>query len=289
MQYRQVLSIGGRGLRAEQFREALRGICIDRANRLFTAGDDEVKVFGSDGKLLQRWKTEKPGHCVLVSDHGTVYVGQANQVQRYDDSGKLLNTLRDGERLGLVTSIGLAGGDLLLADATHRCIRRYDKDGKLLNDIGTNNNTNGFLVPNGHLDFAVDARGVLHVANPGKYRIERYMPAGELLGHFGRFGTRNVEDFPGCCNPTNVTLTRQGQVVVTEKAPARVKVYDEAGKLLTFIGPEAFDQNCKNMDVAVDSQGRIYVVDTVNLRILVFAPGEQAPGSTPATTTKGAT
>jgi sugar lactone lactonase YvrE len=220
-------------------------------------------------------------------DQKTVHVGQAGQVQQYDENGKLLTTLRDGERLGLVTSIGLSGENVLLADATHRCIRRYDKNGKLLNDIGAGNNTRGFLIPNGHLDFAVDGKGVIHTANPGKYRIERYTPAGELLGHFGRFGTHNVEDFPGCCNPTNVALTEQGLVVVTEKAPARAKVYDAAGKFLAFIRPDAFDQNCKNMDVAVDSQGRLYIVDTARLQISVFAPDASAPASGSTAATKG--
>jgi len=278
--------MGGRGLRAEQFTEALRGICVDPANRVFAAGDAEVKVFDSGGKFVQRFKPAKPGHCVMVSERGTIYVGQTGQIQQYDQDGKLLTTLRDGERLGLVTSVGLVGEHLLVGDATHRCIRRYDKDGKLLNDIGTNNNTNGFLIPNGHLDFAVDAKGIIHAANPGKFRIERYTPAGELLGHFGRFGTRNVENFPGCCNPTNVALTGQGQIVVTEKAPARCKVYDAAGELLAFIGPESFDQNCRNMDVAVDSQGRLYAVDTVNLQVRVFAT-RTAPSSGPATASKG--
>jgi hypothetical protein len=288
MQYHQVSSLAGRGLRPEQFTESLRGICVDRADRVLAAGDAEVQVFGSSGGLLQRWKPEKPCHCVLVCPRDTVYVGQDGQVQRYDESGKLLATIRDGERLGLVTSIGLVGDDLLLADATHRCIRRYDKDGKLLNDIGTNNNTKGFLIPNGHLDFAVDSRGIIHAANPGKFRIERYTPAGELLGHFGRFGTRNVEDFPGCCNPTNVAMAGQGHVVVTEKAPARSKVYDAAGKMLAFIGPESFDQNCKNMDVAVDSHGRLYIVDTVNLQVRVFASRGGMPASSPASAPKGA-
>jgi sugar lactone lactonase YvrE len=286
MQYRQVLVMGGRGFRPEQFTESLRGVCVDRAGLVYAAGDSEVKVFDAQGRLVRRWKTEKPGYCVALSDHKTVHVGQAGQVQQHDEDGKLLATLRDGERLGLVTSVGLSGEHVLLADATHRCIRRYDKDGKLLNDIGADNNTRGFLIPNGHLDFALDGKGVIHAANPGKYRIERYTPAGELLGHFGRFGARNVEDFPGCCNPTNVALTAQGLVVVTEKAPARAKTYDAGGKLLAFIGPEAFDQNCKNMDVAVDSRGRLYIVDTARLQIDVFALDESAPASGPTAATK---
>jgi hypothetical protein len=217
-----------------------------------------------------------------------VYVGQPGQVEQYDENGTLVSRLRDGDRLGLVTSIGFAGDHLLLGDATHRCIRRYDKDGKHLNDIGADNNTKGFLIPNGYVDFAVDAKGIIHAANPGKFRIERYTPAGELLGHFGKFGTHNVQDFPGCCNPTNVSLMGEGRVVVTEKAPARAKIYDPVGKLLSVIGPEPFDQNCRNMDVAVDSQGRILVVDTVTLQIRVFAGNESGPAPGAATTQRGA-
>jgi hypothetical protein len=76
---------------------------------------------------------------------------------------------------------------------------------------------------------------------------------------------------------------------VTEKAPARVKVYDTEGKLLAFIGPDAFDQNCKNMDVAVDSQGRILVAETARLQIRVFAPDAQGPATAPTVAPKGAT
>jgi hypothetical protein len=59
--------------------------------------------------------------------------------------------------------------------------------------------------------------------------------------------------------------------VVTEKANPRVKVYDAQGNLLSVVATDVFDLNCKNMDVAVDGQGRIYVVDTVRLLIRVFA------------------
>ena len=99
-----------------------------------------------------------------------------------------------------------------------------------------------------------------------------------MLSHWGRFGTRRPEDFPGCCNPTNLALTPQGHVVVTEKAAPRMKVYNSSGKLLTLVGPEAFHANCKNMDVACDAQGRVYIVDTVRLTICVFTPAENEAG-----------
>ena len=77
---------------------------------------------------------------------------------------------------------------------------------------------------------------------------------------------------PGCCNPTNLTLDDAGRVMVSEKATPRVKVYSPEGELLTVVADEGFDPQAKNLDLAVDSKGKIYVVDTVKLEILVFVP-----------------
>ncbi len=95
------------------------------------------------------------------------------------------------------------------------------------------------------------------------------------MGHFGRFDGRDPQGFPGCCNPTNVTVTDQGWVYVTEKAPPRAKVYDAAGELLAVVAADVFDLNCKNMDLAVDSKGRVYIAETVQLHIQVFVLEQQ--------------
>jgi hypothetical protein len=49
-----------------------------------------------------------------------------------------------------------------------------------------------------------------------------------------------------------------------------VKVYDAGGRLLAVIASVEFDRNCKNMDIAVDRDGRVYVADTVRLAVLAF-------------------
>lgn len=128
------------------------------------------------------------------------------------------------------------------------------------------------MVPNRHLDFAVDDEGIIHAANPGLHRVQRYTIEGKLLGHFGRFTGRDPTGFTGCCNPTNIALTPEGCVVITVKAEPYVKVYDAGGKLLAVFGQKNFDLTCKNMDVAVDSKRRIYVVDTTRRHICVYEP-----------------
>ena len=62
-------------------------------------------------------------------------------------------------------------------------------------------------------------------------------------------------------------------MIVSEKAGPRVKVYDRSGRLLTIVADDVFDPAAKNMDLAVDSGGRIYVADTAALEIRVFEPG----------------
>lgn len=254
---------------AAGFRGSLRGIAIDPRDCLYAAGDAEIRVF-ERGALLRRWPTAGPAHTAAIAADGRVFAGESRQIQIFSPSGRLLDTWRDEARLGRVSAIGFANGDVLAGDSHGRAIRRFDAGGRFVNDIGLDNRTRGFVVPNGVVDFDVDARGVVHAANPGKHRVERYTPDGRLLGHVGRFGM-DPAGFAGCCNPTNVTV-RAGRIFTTEKGGPRVKVHDASGALLAIIATGALHPLCKNMDVAVDSAGAVHVVDTVRLAILVFEP-----------------
>lgn len=269
-EYREARSVSGRGAGPDRFEHALRGVAVDTQGHLYLAGDSEVKVFDAEGEMRHRWFTSRPVYAVAV-DGEDVWVGEEGQVEVYEVGGTRLDEWRDGERLGLVTAIGFTAAGVLLADARARCIRHYDLEGGWLNDVGERHRKGGFHIPNGVVDFAVDADGVVHVANPGLHRVERYTAAGELLGRFGRFDGRDPEGFPGCCNPTNVALASGGRVVVTEKGGPRVKVYDAEGRLEAVVAAgDAFDPACKNMDVAVDPDDRIVVADPVRLQARLF-------------------
>lgn len=272
VKYRKVGTIGGRGDAPGQFAEELRGIAVDAENRIYAVGDTKVAVFSADGDLLRHWTTQRRGYAVAVVPNGKVYVGEEEQIELFDGNGRLLETWRDPERLGLVTAIGFAGESVIVADTQARCLRRLDGSGRILAAIGKDNRMRGFLVPNRHLDFALDATGEILVVNAGMHRVERYASNGALLGHFGRFDGRDPAGFPGCCNPTNIARLPDGNIVLAEKAGPRVKVVKPDGTLLTVVATDEFDPNCKNMDVAADARGRIYVIDTVRLHIVVFEP-----------------
>jgi len=250
----------------------LRGIAVDGDDRLWAVGDSECKAFDADGAVGRSWKTARPAHSVGVSDDGSVYIGEEGQVEVFDSSGRLTDTWSDPERLGLVTAIGFLDDEVLIGDAVGRAIRRYGPDGRFRNDIGTDNRMKGFRIPNGVVKFALDAGGIIHAANPGMHRVERYTAEGQLLGRFGRFDGQDPAGFGGCCNPTNVAVAGRNRIYTTEKAGPRAKVYDFDGNLIAVIAEEVFDQNAKNMDIAVDSAGRVYVADTARRAVFVFEP-----------------
>ena len=166
MEYRHIQTIDGKG--------ALRGIAVDGNGQLYAAGDSEIKVFEAAGWLKRRWSTSRPALSVAVAGNGAVYAGQMGQIEIFDGAGKLVKTWRDEKLLGRVTAIGFTRDSVLAGDAADRAIRHFDRAGKFLNTIGKDNPVNGLLIPNGVVDFAVDAEGVIHAANPGKHRVERY-------------------------------------------------------------------------------------------------------------------
>jgi len=268
MQYRRVAAIGGKGTGPGQFATSLRGLAVDPGGNIYAANDSQITIFDAAGRLRRRWSTSQPVHSVAVAGDGAVYAGQIGQIEIFDGAGKLLRTWHDQTLLWRVTAIGFVDGDVLAGDAMGRAIRRFDSGGKFRNNIGTDNPLNGLAVPNGIVDFGVDGHGIIHAANPGKHRVERYTAAGELLGHIGQFHGTDPAGFGGCCNPTNVAV--RDRIYVTEKAGPRAKVYNFNGELEAVIAADVFDANCKNMSIAVDRRGRVYVADTVKLTIFIF-------------------
>jgi hypothetical protein len=271
MQYRQLRIISGKGSGPAEFRETLRGIALDGQGHLYAAGDSEVKVFDAGGALLRRWPVALPPYSVAArAADGSVWVGQTGQIEVFDGGGRLMRTWKDAPHMGRISAIGFLKDSVVAGDSAQRCVQRFDTTGKFLNTIAKDNPLGGLHIPNGVVDLGVDANGVIHVANPGKHRVERYTSDGHLLGHMGKFTGPDPSGFSGCCNPTNVAIAGPDLLCVTEKAGPRAKIYDYAGKLLAIIDSRDFDLNTKNMDVAVDGRGHVFVSDPARLHVLVF-------------------
>ena len=272
--------MGGEVEAAARLQKSARAVSWSQEGSWFLAGDQEILAFNSDGALWRRWPTALPAWSLALDPLGRVWAGEDGQIEVFSPAGQLQNTWQEPELLGFVTELAVTDDEIFVADARSRWIHRFDQQRSLINHIGDQHRKGGFHIPNGVLDFAVDLDGTVVVANPGMHRVERYRPDGESLGYFGRFGQQEPEGFPGCCNPTNLALGPGGEIVVSEKAGPRVKVYDAQGELISVVAAgEDFDPACKNMDLAVTDTGAIGVVDPVERMVVLFVP-EAVSGDT---------
>jgi hypothetical protein len=278
-EYSPVLTLGSAASK-QSLQRSVAAIAVDSADRIYVLGDGEVRIFDAGGNRIRSFQAPEGALCIAVGADDRVYFGRTGHVEIQSATG-----IREGGfavsengKPSVITAIKLAGREILAADASARRIRRYSESGRQTGDIGTQNKTRGFMLPNRFLDMDVDAHGVVRATDSGRHRVSSWNLDGTPAGHFGKFGLKNPEDFVGCCNPVNVAVAPDGKIVTAEKVVARIKVFDAFGALLALIGPEHFDPNCTHLHLAVDSKGRILAADPVRREVKVFAritqPGE---------------
>lgn len=269
---------------------AVRALAAGPDDRIYVAGETAVLVFDPDGKRQGDIPVKSEPSCLAVAgaEHvhaGRLYVGAGNRIYLFD-SQAAVGAWTDGlnDKSG-ITSLAVAEEAVFAADAGNRVVLRFDPEGKLLGRIGEPDaarGLRGFVIPSPHFDVAVTADGLLRVANPGARRIETFTADGDLLGHWGK-ASADIDGFFGCCNPADFTVLPDGRFVTAEKGIPRVKIYSSKGDLECVVAdPEMLGQTVSaaqlnedsghtpTFDVAVDSRGRVLVLDPMKRQVRVF-------------------
>jgi len=249
--------------------------------KVYVAGDNKISVAG--GKEIELYGMPQ---CLEVGDAGKIFVGVDGHIEVYSDAGKQISVWDSPGDNAVFTSIVVHKDNVFVADAGRRVVVRYDLEGNVVNEIGRKDkkrNITGFVISSPYFDLAVASDGLLRVTNPGEHRIEAYTFDGDLEFWWGKPSV-NIEGFCGCCNPINFAILGDGSFVTVEKGLVRVKVYDDYGKFVGVVaGVETlaegraakvctFPADCQSggFDVAVDSDGKIYVLDTVANSVRYF-------------------
>lgn len=259
---------------------------VIRGEELFLAGETQIRIFDLSGVQKQDIPLELPPQSVAVDESGSLWIAFVSHVEQYSRDGKRVAAWPPLDNKSNLTSIAVSKGDVYLADAGNRIVLRYDRSGKLKNEIGRRDDDReipGFVIPSPHFDLAMAPDGLLRVVNPGRHTIEAYTPRGDREFDWGS-GSAGVEGFCGCCNPVAFAILPDGSIVTVEKGLVRVKVYDPRGQFVGVVAsPEqlATARDTKTIsaafDVAVDSTGQIFVLDTLKDQVRVFG----AKGKTP--------
>ena len=173
----------------------------------------------------------------------------------------------------LLTSVAVTAGNVYAADAGNFIVHKFDKNGKRLLLIGEKDQRRqipGFIIPSPFFDLAIDPDGFIWVVNPGRLSLENYTAEGDLRTAWGEAGM-DIERFCGCCNPSHLAIFDDGSFVTAEKGIARVKVYNRLGRLIAVVaGPDQFSEGTVGLDLAVDTENRVFVLDPKRKLVRIF-------------------
>jgi tripartite motif-containing protein 71 len=221
---------------------------------------------------------------VAIGPDGAVYVGDqsSNVVQVFGPDGSFQREVgvagtRPGE-LGPVGAVAVAGDNtLLVADGRDR-INRFDAAGRLLNAFGSSGTEVGqfhFGAGGGHDSPAGGGLAIagqtLFVSDSFNDRIQRVQLDGTGAAELVAPGQLN--------NPRGLAVSGT-RLIVADDHNHRLAVFDTGGRFLQAVGSgqgQGLGQLSFPFGVAVDPQGRVFVADDLNHRVVRFGPKSRYP------------
>jgi sugar lactone lactonase YvrE len=275
--YRQVGETIATGLKSTKA-VAVRG-------DIYVAGDKAIVVLDKTGKVKEKIALDSEPTCLAVDDKGLI-AGLGKTIVVLDSQGKEQLRWAVPAANAILTSLAFNEDMVFAADAVNGRIYGYDRAGKLVGAFGQKGGSedkNGFVIPSPYFDMAMASDGLLRVVDPGRHLIIAFTVKGEREWSWGK-ATAAIEGFCGCCNPVNFAIMPDGSFITVEKGLMRVKIYDAEGKFVGVVaGPQELDwqgplqiclrpEQCqtKGFDVAVDQDGKIYILDTVKNVVRIF-------------------
>jgi len=246
----------------------LSALAIAPDGKIYVGGENAIAVFPG----VRTFPVAGTPTCIAVDDEGILFVGMQDHVEIFSKDWKNAVWASPGEKAYL-TSIAVDDWYVYVADAGSRRVWRYKKEGGDPLEIGNKdwaNGVRGFYVPSPFFDIDIGTDGSLWAVNPGYHALENYRPDGMPISMWEN-SSFSIEGFSGCCNPSHFALMPDGAFVTAEKGLPRVKIHNLDGSLRCVVAaPDQFEDDVIGLDVAVDDNGRIYVLDPSRGQVRVF-------------------
>ncbi len=173
----------------------------------------------------------------------------------------------NGEFLQPKYITGDKAGNIYVTDGLRNDVQKFNATGTFITNFGGEGTQQGkFIDING---IAINSRNEIFVCDTGNHRIQVFSTNGTYLRTIKKFGFR-MEDL---YKPVAIAIDpRNDNIVVTDGD--RIKIFTREGDFVTGFGQSGRGNGEFNnpKGIYVDSRGYIYVADTGNHRIQVFAP-----------------
>jgi sugar lactone lactonase YvrE len=236
------------------------GLTIAPTDEIYIAdtGNHRIQKLTTDGTFAAQWGSYGTGpgefnypYDVAVDSHGNIYVADSwnHRVQKFTAGGDFISQL-DGFYYPESVAVD-SQNQLFVADRGNGRTVKFDSNGVLLTQWSTPGNPEAVNV---------DASDQVYVAEYMNGLIQKFDNNGQLLASYNVRPTVN-----------GVGIDHQGNIYVS--LHHEVQKLNSQGELLVSWGTRgdsadgAFDYPA---DVAIDSQGNIYIADSNNHRIQKF-------------------
>ena len=248
-------------------------ICVTKDGTIFVAGEGKLLKLDAAGKVLATAVSPVANETVTISQETEDMVKDMAKQTKRPFKEELANMKKMLEhRRGDVTGLTATDQDVFMAvpspnDFTFRVYRFSHalQDSKLVVD-----KLRGCC---GQMDVQ-SHDGNLWIPHNARHAVESHDRDGKELAKFGTSGRVKATDFGGCCEPKNLRVLPNGDILAAESGPPTcIKRFSASGKFKEVVAvANNAKGDCVRVTVEMSPDGsRYYMLDTTRDAIRIFA------------------
>ncbi len=273
------------------------GIAFDASGNIYISdrNNHRIQIFNNTGMYLGTlgsngngdFNFEYPEHIAIFGNF--LYVADSNnqRVQIYNITnplsityvaalGSLDNAGSSNSQFDRPCGVAANANYIFVADASNNRVQVFNAGSPfgyvatIGGSYGTGNNQ--FKSPQ---DVAVDSSGKIYVSDTNNQRIQQFDNSRVYLCTYGTTGVPYLTDQQHFNIPTDVAVSADGSVYISEGRGRRILKLKTDGTPLWQVGENEIAGNDNShlgwpMSIAVGMDGRVFVADADNNRIQVF-------------------